>query len=163
MNDYLLQDDATYRYCIIFIFHSHINIVFVHCLFQIWLHCRLNFTHFTFIWYHYVFINLYILFLRLVWQGFPVFISGRSSSTGRLFPTHVILSSHEDTWAWKRSYQFVKDLDIYPRFRMALYCIVLYYILLPIMHRHHSDCDTDIEYKKKYYCSGFVSPGSQFV
>ena len=52
--------------------------------------------------------------------GFPFFVSGRSSSTGRFFPTHVILSSHEDTEAWKMSYNFVKNIGgKIPKYRMG--------------------------------------------
>ena len=52
--------------------------------------------------------------------GFPFFVSGRSSSTGQFFPTHVSLSSHEDTDAWKKSYNFVKNVNgKNPKFRMG--------------------------------------------
>ena len=37
---------------------------------------------------------------RLTWQGFPVYISGRSTPTGKFFATHVTLQSHEDTRAY---------------------------------------------------------------
>ena len=36
---------------------------------------------------------------RLVWQGFPFFVSGVSSSNGRFHPTHCTLRSHEDSYA----------------------------------------------------------------
>ena len=49
---------------------------------------------------------------RLTWQGYPFFVSGRSSSTGRFFPSHVTLASHEDTEAWKSSYNFVKTIAV---------------------------------------------------
>ena len=56
-----------------------------------------------------------VLFLRLTWQGYPFFVSGRSCPTGKFFPTHVTLASHEDTRAWETSYKFVKDIVI-PRY-----------------------------------------------
>ena len=48
---------------------------------------------------------------RLVWQGFPFFVSGVSSSNGRFHPTHCTLSSHEDAYAWSASYKFLRDID----------------------------------------------------
>ena len=47
---------------------------------------------------------------RLTWMGFPVFISGRCSPTGRFFPTHVSLQSDEDTRAYANNFNFVQDL-----------------------------------------------------
>ena len=57
-----------------------------------------------------LFLNIYffILFFRLTWQGFPVFISGRSTPTGRFFPSHVTLQSHEDTKAYTNVYKYVQ-------------------------------------------------------
>ena len=53
-------------------------------------------------------------------SGFPFFVSGRSAPTGQFFPTHVSLSSHEDTSAWMFSYNFVKDVaGKTPRYRMG--------------------------------------------
>ena len=57
---------------------------------------------------------------RVTWQNFPIFVSGRSSSTGKFFPTHVTLSSHEDSQAWASAYSYIKDkLNVSPKFRMA--------------------------------------------
>ena len=57
---------------------------------------------------------------RLVWQGFPVFVSGVSTSTGKFHPTHCVLSSHEDTYAWSASYKFLRDVAMKtPKFRMG--------------------------------------------
>jgi hypothetical protein len=57
---------------------------------------------------------------RLVWQGFPFFVSGVSSPTGRFHPTHCTLSSHEDTYAWSASYRFLRDIaEKTPKFRMG--------------------------------------------
>ena len=54
---------------------------------------------------------------RLMWQGYPFFVSGRSTSTGKFFPTHVTLASHEDTEAWKASYNFIKNIaGVTPRY-----------------------------------------------
>ena len=46
---------------------------------------------------------------RLNWMGFPVFVSGRSSSTGKFFPTHLTLASHEDTRSWASTFRWVKE------------------------------------------------------
>ena len=48
---------------------------------------------------------------RLTWQGYPFFVLGRSTPTGKFFPSHVLLASHEDTRAWETSYHFVKILQ----------------------------------------------------
>jgi hypothetical protein len=57
---------------------------------------------------------------RLVWQGFPFFVSGVSSPTGKFHPTHCTLSSHEDTYAWSASYRFLRDVaKKTPKFRMG--------------------------------------------
>ena len=57
---------------------------------------------------------------RLTWQGFPFFVSGVSSPTGRFHPTHCTLSSHEDTMAWAASYGFLKDIaGKEPKYRMG--------------------------------------------
>ena len=56
---------------------------------------------------------------RLNWMGFPVFISGRCSPTGRFFPTHVTLQSHEDTRAYSNNFKYVKDLVGNPSKRLA--------------------------------------------
>ena len=56
----------------------------------------------------------------IIFVGFPFFVSGRSASTGQFFTTHVALSSHEDTRAWKFGYEFVKNIaGKTPRFRMG--------------------------------------------
>ena len=34
---------------------------------------------------------------RLMYQGYPFFVSGRSHPSGNFFPSHVTLASHEDT------------------------------------------------------------------
>ena len=46
---------------------------------------------------------------RLTWQKYPIFVSGRSHPSVKLFPAHVTLASHEDTRAWASSYLFVKE------------------------------------------------------
>ena len=46
-------------------------------------------------------------------------MAGTSTPTGKFFPTHCMLSSHEDTKAWEASYRFLKNLGITPRFRMG--------------------------------------------
>ena len=56
---------------------------------------------------------------RLLWQGFPFFVSGTSTPTGKFFPTHCMLASHEDTKAWEESYRFLKNMDIIPKYRMG--------------------------------------------
>ena len=56
---------------------------------------------------------------RLLWQGFPFFVSGTSTPTGKFFATHCMLSSHEDTKAWSESYMFLKNMNIIPKFRMG--------------------------------------------
>ena len=56
---------------------------------------------------------------RLNWHGFPVFISGCSTSTGKFFPTHTTLQSHEDTRAYRNVYNYVKEEVGTPRFRMG--------------------------------------------
>ena len=54
-----------------------------------------------------------------MWQGFPFFVSGTSTPTGKIFPTHCMLASHEDTKVWAESYKFLKSMDIIPKFRMG--------------------------------------------
>ena len=56
---------------------------------------------------------------RLNWHGFPVFISGCSTPTGKFFPTHTTLQSHEDTRAYKNVYNYVKEEVGTPRLRMG--------------------------------------------
>ena len=56
---------------------------------------------------------------RLLWKGFPFFVSGRSTPTGKFFGTHCMLASHEDTKAWAESYRFLKNMGIVPKFRMG--------------------------------------------
>ena len=47
-------------------------------------------------------------------------MSGVSTPTGRFFPTHCMLSSHEDTGAWAASYKFLRDIaGKMPKFRMG--------------------------------------------
>ena len=56
---------------------------------------------------------------RLVWQGYPVIIGGVSSETN-FFGTMVVLTSHEDTNAWKHIFNYVHSvLNIHPRYLMA--------------------------------------------
>ena len=43
---------------------------------------------------------------KLNYFDFPVFVSGRSSMTGRFFMTHMALSSHENTAAWVRIFAY---------------------------------------------------------
>ena len=57
---------------------------------------------------------------RLTWMGFPVFVSGRSTPTGKFFPSHVTLSSHEDDKAWATTHEYVKRvLGKAPKKQMA--------------------------------------------
>ena len=46
---------------------------------------------------------------RLMYQGYPFFVSGRLHPSGNFFPNHATLASHEDTRAWASSYLFVKE------------------------------------------------------
>ena len=55
---------------------------------------------------------------RLMWQGYPVIIGGVSSETN-FFGTMVVLTSHEDTNAWKHIFNYVHELNIHPRYLMA--------------------------------------------
>ena len=64
--------------------------------------------------FSFYFVSWYFLH-RLNWQGYPFFVSGRSTPTGKFFSTHVCLASHEDTHAWKASYNFVKEICV-PRY-----------------------------------------------
>jgi hypothetical protein len=45
-------------------------------------------------------------------EGYPFFVAGSSTSTGKFYPTHVTLASHEDTYAYKASYNFVKEICV---------------------------------------------------
>lgn len=56
---------------------------------------------------------------KMNYMGYPVFTHGVSTSTGRFFLTHVTLSSHEDTKAWKANFEFVKGVAGVPKFHMA--------------------------------------------
>ena len=56
---------------------------------------------------------------RLNWNRYPVMIVGVSSAQGKFFGSFAVLSSHEDTEAWKEIYSFVHRQDIHPRYRMA--------------------------------------------
>ena len=56
---------------------------------------------------------------RLVWQRYPIFICGVTSSTGTFFGSMVILSSHEDAEAWAEVYKYLHSLNIHPKFRMS--------------------------------------------
>ena len=56
---------------------------------------------------------------RLVWQKYPIFICGVTSSTGTFFGSMVILSSHEDAEAWAEVYKYLHSLNIHPKFRMS--------------------------------------------
>ena len=47
---------------------------------------------------------------KLNYFDFPVFVSGRSTMTGRFFMTHMALSSHENTAAWVRIYAYVRSI-----------------------------------------------------
>jgi hypothetical protein len=44
-------------------------------------------------------------------MGFPVFVLGTSSPTGRFFATCVVLASHEDKQGWASIYRYVSSLD----------------------------------------------------
>ena len=47
-------------------------------------------------------------------------MSGVSTPTGRFFPTHCMLSSHEDTHSWAAGYKFLRDVAYKkPKFRMG--------------------------------------------
>ena len=46
-------------------------------------------------------------------------VVGVSSAQGKFFGSFAVLSSHEDTEAWKEIYSFVHRQDIHPRYRMA--------------------------------------------
>ena len=47
-------------------------------------------------------------------------MSGQSAPIGQFFPTHVSVSSREDTSAWMFSYNFVKNVAWKsPRYRMG--------------------------------------------
>ena len=52
-------------------------------------------------------------------QGFPVFVAGTSTPTGKFFGSLVVLSSHEDTTAWANIYRYIRDLEKFPTFRMG--------------------------------------------
>ena len=57
---------------------------------------------------------------RLTWQGYPLFISGTSTATGKFFPTFVTLCSHEDAISWGEIFKFVKNyLKVNPKYRMG--------------------------------------------
>ena len=47
---------------------------------------------------------------RLIWQGYPFFVSGTSTSTGKFFPIFATLCSHEDHLAWGEIFKFVRDV-----------------------------------------------------
>ena len=52
--------------------------------------------------------------------GYPFFVAGVSTPTGRFFPTHCMISSHEDTGSWMAGYRFLKDVaGKNPKFRMG--------------------------------------------
>ena len=55
---------------------------------------------------------------RPTWQGNPFFVLGRETSTGKFFPSHVLLAYHEDTRAWETYCKFVKEIAI-PKYRMV--------------------------------------------
>ena len=46
-------------------------------------------------------------------------LSGTSTPTGRFFASCAVLSSHEDSSAWTKVYQFVKDSNINPSFQLG--------------------------------------------
>ena len=56
---------------------------------------------------------------RLNFQGFPVFVVGVSSATGRFYGTMTVLSSHEDSRAWTELYQFIHDQGAHFQYFMA--------------------------------------------
>ena len=57
---------------------------------------------------------------KMNWQKYPVLTHGVSTDTGRFFLTHVTLSSHEDTQAWKTNFSFIKNqIGGCPKFCMA--------------------------------------------
>ena len=60
-------------------------------------------------------ISMYTNFL-----GYPFFVAGVSTPTGRFFATHCMLSSHEDTGSWAAGYKFLRDIaGKKPKFRMG--------------------------------------------
>ena len=44
----------------------------------------------------------------MIWQGFPLFCYGSSSSKGKFFGAGVILSSHEDAESWDFLFEYLK-------------------------------------------------------
>ena len=56
---------------------------------------------------------------RLTWQGYPVMIVGVSSDTGKFFESMSVLSSHEDSVAWSKIYQYTHSLNVHPKFQMS--------------------------------------------
>ena len=44
---------------------------------------------------------------RLTWNGYPVFICGVTSLTGKFFGSFAVLSTHEDVKNWKNVFEFV--------------------------------------------------------
>ena len=50
---------------------------------------------------------------RLMCQGYPFFVSRKSTSTGKFFsPIFTTLSFHEDSAAWGQIYKFVQRLSV---------------------------------------------------
>ena len=47
---------------------------------------------------------------RLNWQGFPVLVSGTSSTTGKFFPWAVTLTSKENTAVWSSVFSWAKSV-----------------------------------------------------
>ena len=56
---------------------------------------------------------------RLNYCNFPVMILGPTNITTKFFPTMTVLSSHEDTEAWKEIYGYVHSENIHSSFRMS--------------------------------------------
>ena len=56
---------------------------------------------------------------RLNFLGYPVFVVGVASSTGKFKIGLVVLSSHEDHLAQLTIFNFVKGLGITPKFVMG--------------------------------------------
>ena len=56
---------------------------------------------------------------RLTWQRWPLLVAGVTSATGKFFGSMAVVSSHEDTEAWKELFNFVHSLGAHFQFRMA--------------------------------------------
>ena len=47
---------------------------------------------------------------RLNWQGFPVLVSGTSSTTGKFYPWAVTLTSKENSTVWSSVFSWAKSV-----------------------------------------------------